>query len=116
MSALDLEAVRERIDAARMGSWAWGFAPRPDSDMTKAEYLAGIPLTDSKELWVTWVLDPEGGPEDYLITAITGDGPTAKANAQFIAHAHEDVPALLAEVERLRGKVARVEAMTASGR
>ena len=37
--------------------------------------------------------------------------PRSEDDAEFIAHAREDVPALLAEVERLRATVARVEAL-----
>ena len=35
------------------------------------------------------------------LTAVTGDGPHGEDDAEFIAHAREDVPALVAEVERL---------------
>lgn len=32
----------------------------------------------------------------YLVPALTGDGPTSVANAEFIAHARHDVPKLVA--------------------
>lgn len=54
-----------------------------------------------------WLSLPEINGEDFAI--LTGDrddtvafGVYEAANAEFIAHAREDIPALLAEVERLR--------------
>jgi hypothetical protein len=38
---------------------------------------------------------------------LVGNGPTSPANARFIEHAREDIPTLLAEVERLRAEIGR---------
>ena len=44
---------------------------------------------------------------ELVVIAHTGYGfGSPHRNASFIAHAREDIPALLAEVERLRGKLA----------
>jgi len=48
-----------------------------------------------------FVVDPTGQP-----LAIFGGGLQDRADAAFIAHAREDVPTLLAEIERLRSLVA----------
>jgi hypothetical protein len=38
---------------------------------------------------------------------LVGNGPTSPANARFSEHAREDIPTLLAEVERLRAEIGR---------
>ncbi|NDO78254.1 hypothetical protein GKZ75_08460 [Kocuria indica] len=75
MTREQLDAIRERADSATEGRWAW---------QEDAVLLAW----DGEE--ASWVLDHGAAfPED----------------AEFIAHAREDVPALLAEVERLRALI-----------
>lgn len=68
----DLQAIKERAEKATPGPWKVGRQ------------------------------SPNGacnvGTINGLLTAQTTDG----SNAEFIAHAREDVPKLLAEVERLR--------------
>lgn len=121
---LDLDAIEARAEAATDGPWNFAYAPNPEAgDETKAEYLANTCDPNSPEpLWVCWTPDPEGGSDDYVIPALTGDGPTSRSNVEFIAHARDDVPALVdavrtltAENERLRGKVERVEALIEVG-
>lgn len=64
----------------------------------------------------TFIDGPEG---DVLIRDWRGSGYLSEEyvwveepNAEFIAHAREDIPALLAEVERLRGVLAKARAVT----
>ena len=50
-----------------------------------------------------------GDPDDALIVAVTGNGPTSEANAKHIAWSSpRNVTALIAEVRRLRAKLAEV--------
>ena len=70
---LDLEPIKARCEQATKGPWFQGPHYRADVD------------------------SPFG-----CIRACCWSGPQAIADAEFIAHAREDVPALIAEVERLR--------------
>lgn len=79
---LDLEAIRARVTAATRGPW-------------HAEYFGkrGYPQRI--------------GTDDATVVAETFDGGGGPAaNAEFIAHARQDIPALLAEVQRLRDALA----------
>lgn len=86
MSDLDLEAIKERCDAATPGPWAlsswteWGATSYGVKDVAPP----GGTVRDS---------DPA---HRHCLT------PMEESDAAFIAHAREDVPALVAEVERLR--------------
>lgn len=75
---LDLDAIRACCEAASPGEW-------------RREGVSVV--TDRANICVTC----DGG---------TSAG-EQQANAAFIAHAHQDVPALLAEVERLRGQAGK---------
>jgi hypothetical protein len=77
---LDLEAIKARAEAATPGPWKlWGMSVQSDRHGTgEVDYSQTIAQT----------LDPDRGLRTF--------------NAQFIAHAREDVPALVVEVERLR--------------
>lgn len=82
MSGIDLDAIRARAAAAYEGPW-WPF-------------LSGIPgaiyMPDS------WTVHSD----ERFICDLNVDTHEAGATAEFIAHAREDIPALLDEVERLR--------------
>jgi len=82
MSELDLAAIRARADAATPAPWKlWGMSvladPVGDSNLDTAIHVANTSYRNA-----------QGHPR-------TND-------ADFIAHARSDVPALLAEVARLR--------------
>ena len=78
---MDLESIKKRLTAATPGPWAWASAPA------------------------------EGAAGGYVLTAVTGDGPHASFDAEFIAHAPTDIRALLAEVKRLRAQIDAVKAL-----
>lgn len=81
---LDLEPIRLRADSAHVGKWA-----------TSAQELneSGFNLSPITCAGCGW------------------DKPHDAADVEFITHARTDVPALVAEVERLRAVVDRVEAL-----
>ena len=84
---LDLDAIEARVNAATPGPW-W------------VEQVGDFGDKSAVIECVRW--------RGYLNTLHLGeDTPTA----EFIAHAREDVPALVAEVRSLRAKVAAVEAV-----
>ncbi|HET7386878.1 MAG TPA: hypothetical protein VFJ19_09485 [Nocardioidaceae bacterium] len=84
---LDLDAIRARCDAATAGPWV----------------VRADPLDES--LWVE-VADP--GFRSLARGICSNDDPDSddseseRPDLEFMAHAREDVPALLGEVERLR--------------
>ncbi len=94
---VDREAIRARADAATPGPWTavrrnndgrdqWSIAPT-DDPYHEADREA------CAALGTCWIAHTPNGK---------GRRPPHPANAQFIAHARADIPALLAEVERLR--------------
>lgn len=87
MSDLDLEAISERADAAVRGPW-------------HVEYFgdSGYPQRIANDAAVLVADTHEGG------------GYPART-AEFIAAARSDVPALIAEVERLRAQLDEVKAL-----
>lgn len=99
---LDLEAIRVRVAAATPGPW-WDDSD--DNCWRLHGVHARIPV------------DPIGIPEQVInhqiIKAPKRNTPYAEywpndADAAFICHARQDVPALLGEVERLRDELATV--------
>jgi hypothetical protein len=97
-----LDEIKTRAEAATPGPWNPAIAPHPDSAQTHAEYLVASLCNEGRPLWVAWAENPTDDGFAYVVPAVTGDGPTSEANADFVAHAREDVPWLIAEVERLR--------------
>lgn len=85
---LDLEAIKKRAEAATPGPW----------DVAD-KY-------DKEQSW-PWVIAFDGDAEPWWVAECAIDiTPTDGVdNAQFIAHARSDVPALVAEVEKLRGRL-----------
>lgn len=96
---------REVAAKATKGPWRAAIAPHPDNKETPGEYLARALVGGT--LWVIWAENDTDDGFDYILPAVTGDGPTSEANARFIEAAHTAVPALLdtlegAEAERDR--------------
>ena len=87
--ALDLEPIKERLDEATPGPWKFHVLPQP----------VGITVA---------TIHSEHGPRETCWTVelppeIGGMG--TEKDAEFIAHAPDDLAALLDEVERLRGQI-----------
>ena len=74
---LDLNAIRKRAEAASSGPWAWEWA----DNGTEIEIVQ---------------------PHLFLSPIVAETG--IQADAEFIANARTDVPALIAEIERLRAE------------
>ena len=88
MNEINLQAIEARAKSAQAGPWL----------VCAAEDAAdGLPVA---------FFGRGAGPKDV---AVRSDGPpsgTADDDVAFVAHAREDVPALVAEVRRLREAVA----------
>ncbi|MFB7910156.1 hypothetical protein ACFC1T_27340 [Kitasatospora sp. NPDC056076] len=85
---LDLDAIQTRLDAATEGPWT----------------------TDDSEI-VAEVIAPAS-----WVARTDGDGEADRANAEFIAHARQDVPALLARVRQLEAENERLRTAWHSAR
>ncbi len=83
MSEIDLDAIQTRATMATRGPWhvEWDGTGYPQRVLNDAAVLVAETCTG-----------PEWPPTD----------------AEFIAHARDDIPALLAQVEYLRGRIERV--------
>ena len=113
MTTFDLEPIKERLAAATPGPLGFATAPAEGSSESPAEYVANA-FTGYGEMYVVWDTSTEGNPDGYVLTAVTGDGPRASANAELYAHAPSDLAALITEVEKLRGQIDAVRAATAN--
>ena len=87
MTSLDLAAIRQRVEKATEGPWNTGF----DYEKNDPIVLAPGYIEHTVDYTLT-----EGGLEH------------GKADAEFIAHAREDIPALLDEIDRLNATIQRV--------
>lgn len=87
MSELDLAAIRERAESATPGPWVAIPNVRP-----------AVVSDDGDGYWTD-----------------VADAFEEEADAEFVAHAREDVPALLAEVDRLRDAAEDREATDCCG-
>jgi hypothetical protein len=99
----DPREVLDRLDALRAsttaGPWTAATAPAEGSDETHAEYLTrALRLDKGNQLWVAWSPAPDGLHSDveYVVPVVTGDGPTSRANAEFVAATHGALPGLVA--------------------
>ena len=87
MTRPDLETIEARLKAATAGPWeAYTASCCPD--------MGGV-----------------AGPTHSVMTACVGKfgHPASTEDAEFIAHAREDVPALLAYVKELEARIKQVE-------
>jgi len=90
MSDERLAEIKARVEAATPGPWERNnLAGRPEREVFAGDYLIG-------DFGVGGWKDDEGADR-------------VEINADFIAHARQDIPGLLAEVQRLREHVASLE-------
>lgn len=107
---LDLEAIRKRCEAATEGPWLreTGDERRSSNVIRILHEIDGTRLYRRYEkVAEIWEDEDEGEqPAD--------PSENSEADAEFIAHAREDVPALLAEVDRLRALLRSAPASVAA--
>lgn len=89
---LDLEAIRQRVEAATPAPWA--AMEYDDTPGDEGVCLLGAAATVTGQHMIGYFH--------------VGTRQQQEADGAFTAHAREDVPALLAEIERLREVVAGV--------
>ena len=97
---LDLDPIRTRLEAASPGPWRWEDWGDPPVDHERNAYtLASDELVGSDLL---------AGLTKAICTAAEATSMWKNpADADLIAHAPNDIAALIAEVERLRGQTPR---------
>lgn len=98
MERVEYDVERDGIEIARQlaeastPSTSWG-----SDEITPGDVEIAMTKGDGP-VWFAW----SGTMEDARYTAITGNGPTSRANALFYGHARTMVLGLVGEVERLR--------------
>jgi hypothetical protein len=91
-----LATIQTRVDAANPLPWA--LVPRDCPEHGPYFDLHGGAVSNNPaDWWLNEITSHNGGPD------CTDGYPLTEANAEFLVHAREDVPALLAEIKRLRG-------------
>lgn len=106
----DLAAMKRRCEAATKGPWAWlsygekcyAFAVVTATQDEKHHYeqVGGLLVSGgSSEFCLTDERGREVMVDENICESERQEG---RANCQFIAHARDDMPRLVAEVERLR--------------
>lgn len=104
MSADRLAEIRARVEKATKGPWATAVYRE---DKEPIEWLRENLSHGSGPLHGVWcpehplTIGTHPDPDHAVMAAVTGNGPTSKPNSDFIAHAREDVPFLLARVAAL---------------
>jgi hypothetical protein len=83
------KAVRLALAASSADGWG----------EMKTEWLHAL-AKDSPKLWAAW--KDNDHPDGPAVAAITGNGETSEANAEFFASARKIVLGLVSEVDRLR--------------
>jgi hypothetical protein len=99
----DLADIEARAEAATEGPWEYGNTGEPLDLAARIEWVADtLGYDDEKRhLWSAWI---ETQPGRVTIPALTGDGPNAHANAEFIAKARTDVPRLVRALREAWGR------------
>lgn len=106
MTEQELEAIRQRAEQATPGPWFWDTNRRHRSIMLKAHQNGGTCIMDFTR-WGMHSAQPRINDNSDLFGGILrtmeeyDKSELDNPNADFIAHARQDIPALLAEVERL---------------
>lgn len=99
------------IDTAKLSAWKAAIDKATGGEWTqkREEFDSHDAMTNAMERTLS-----HGGHvmhyiecEQAVFSAVTGNGPTSKANAEFIALARTALPEALAEIERLRILVTR---------
>jgi hypothetical protein len=92
MTPLDLTPIKDREAKASKGPW------NTDHD----DKFVATPVIDGDWDWITGEMEVPG--DDYSAPETDEDirGKNIRNNNIFIAHSRTDIPALIAEVERLR--------------
>ena len=105
LSEEQLREIEERMNKATPAPWILGHADT-QSLSAAIDWMTKIILHSSNpDLWCTGVYETDDPDAEFLFTAVTGNGPTSCANADFIANARQDNLALLATIRELQARL-----------
>lgn len=96
---LDLDAIRQRAEAATKGPWRPAVALNHGIDKWRIPIQCDAPIGEGETAIDTLAV------VEYQTGGFQYPHADARADAEFIAAAREDVPALLAKVERQRALI-----------
>lgn len=108
MTEEELAAIEARADAATMGPWVVSEWRLEINDLGRQEFPEGLDHRPEYEVITGWIHGQAHSPIPIVWNTF---GPYQepqhfchwdKDDAEFVAHAREDVPALIAEVRQLR--------------
>ncbi len=107
MTDEELQAIREREAKATSPPWrreehASGFIIRKDNELTIERGVCRPPHPNQHFLIANF---PRGSKHPPVPTKAARD----EANSLFLLHARTDIPALLAEVDRLKARIKELE-------
>lgn len=122
MTEDQLAAIEARATAATLGPWYWEAEGEPGSDQPQPYQPRAQMGAHGRDrvAWCElvagegWIFAPDTVdvtiPKKFRDPGMPATGPIdvvviERGDAEFIAHAREDIPALLAEVRRLRALV-----------
>lgn len=100
VAPLDLDPIKARARAATDGPWAWEWIAEKSN-----EWAVGQAFDANGHALAGRIEDHDDMVETIIERRLVGmneSGHASAADAEFIAHARTDIPALLAEIERLR--------------
>lgn len=95
MTEDELKEIEARVNSATRGPWTTEAGKYSGDNWLIGSIFVGNSLEDGEDYCVHITTDSIHASELGISDA--------KSDADFIAHAREDIPALLAEVRRLRG-------------
>lgn len=94
-ATIDMAVKANRDKALRLAKASTDPTAYGEMDTVWIHELAG----KSEKLWTAYFDDNH--PDGTFVVAVTGNGPTSEANAEFLASARKVVLGLLEEVDRL---------------
>lgn len=98
MTEQELSEIEARANAAFRAPWTYADF---EVQCENADY--DCPKCDGQEFFnVVRIESPEEYPDGQVVADVPGLKSFSEKNGEFIAHAREDVPALIAEVRRFR--------------
>jgi hypothetical protein len=106
---VDIKAIKERCDRATPGPW--NVDQKAQGDCTNLDIDCGKTVCDESCKECEWYEFFTGASIDKILTLRLDEWDGINdADADFIAHAREDIPALIAEIESLQAQLADLQA------
>jgi hypothetical protein len=102
--SLDLDAIRRRADAATGRGWLVTDSCDCDYGCPHGTFPYALHLPIHAGSYGETPCDPDA-PSDHWKHKASEIGDLTMESAEFIAHSRADVPALLAEIDRLRAEL-----------